>query len=200
MNAKEISDATLPTVTPADDDLMILYDVSEGTTGKTPISGIAPKVAENIDISTLPAVTPAADDVLMIRDTSAGTTGKATIADIINNSSVGDVISLPTVQLFNTTTGETGNLNVKFLKLRSNRGIVFVDGSVKNSYNGTVNFSFSIPNISIYTILCIQGSEEGNIDGRVAYSLETRDFYMLDCAGRNRLIHIRASLICDVSN
>ena len=48
MNAKEISDATLPTVTPADDDLMILYDVSEGTTGKTPISGIAPKVAENI--------------------------------------------------------------------------------------------------------------------------------------------------------
>ena len=53
MNAKEISDATLPTVTPADDDLMILYDVSEGTTGKAPISGIAPKVAENIDISTL---------------------------------------------------------------------------------------------------------------------------------------------------
>ena len=48
MNAKEISDATLPTVTPANDDLMILYDVSEGTTGKTPISGIAPKVAENI--------------------------------------------------------------------------------------------------------------------------------------------------------
>ena len=48
MNAKEISDATLPTVTPADDDLMILYDVSAGTTGKTPISGIAPKVAENI--------------------------------------------------------------------------------------------------------------------------------------------------------
>ena len=82
MNAKEISDATLPTVTPAADDLMILYDVSERTTGKTPISGIAPKVAENIDISTLPAVTPAADDVLMIRDTSAGTTGKATIADI----------------------------------------------------------------------------------------------------------------------
>jgi hypothetical protein len=48
MNAKEISDATLPTVTPAADDLMILYDVSAGTTGKTPISGIAPKVAENI--------------------------------------------------------------------------------------------------------------------------------------------------------
>jgi len=50
MNAKEISDATLPTVTPDDDDLMILYDVSEETTGKIPISGIAPKVAENINI------------------------------------------------------------------------------------------------------------------------------------------------------
>jgi len=87
MNAKEISDATLPTVTPADDDLMILYDVSAGTTGKTPISGIAPKVAENIDIATLPAVTPAADDVLMIRDTSEGTTGKATIADVVKKVS-----------------------------------------------------------------------------------------------------------------
>jgi len=87
MNAKEISDATLPTVTPAADDLMILYDVSERTTGKTPISGIAPKVAENIDISTLPAVTPAADDVLMIRDTSEGTTGKATIADVVKKVS-----------------------------------------------------------------------------------------------------------------
>ena len=41
MNAKEISDATLPTVTPDDDDLMILYDVSEETTGKAPISKIA---------------------------------------------------------------------------------------------------------------------------------------------------------------
>lgn len=85
MNAKEISDSTLPAVTPDDDDLMILYDVSEGTTGKAPIAGIAPKVAKNINISTLPAVTPAADDVLMIRDTSARTTGKATIADIFKN-------------------------------------------------------------------------------------------------------------------
>jgi len=40
MNAKEISDATLPTVTPADDDLMILYDVSEGTTGKATIANL----------------------------------------------------------------------------------------------------------------------------------------------------------------
>ena len=75
MNAKEISDATLESVTPADNDLMLIYDTSEGTTGKATIADIAPKVAENIDISTLPAVTPAADDVLMIRDTSAGTTG-----------------------------------------------------------------------------------------------------------------------------
>lgn len=82
MNAKEISDSTLPAVTPADNDLMILYDVSEGTTGKAPIADLAPKVAENIDIATLPTVTPAADNVLMIGDTSAGTTGKATIAGI----------------------------------------------------------------------------------------------------------------------
>lgn len=53
MNAKEISDSTLPAVTPDDDDLMILYDVSEGTTGKAPIAGIAPKVAENIDTEDL---------------------------------------------------------------------------------------------------------------------------------------------------
>lgn len=79
MNAKEISDATLESVTPADNDLMLIYDTSEGTTGKATIADIAPKVAENIDISTLPAVTPAADDVLMIGDTSAGTTGKATL-------------------------------------------------------------------------------------------------------------------------
>lgn len=85
MNAKEISDATLPAVTPADDDLMILYDVSEGTTGKAPIADIAPKVAENIDISTLPTVTPAADDVLMLGDTSARTTGKTTISAIFHN-------------------------------------------------------------------------------------------------------------------
>ena len=40
MNAKEISDSTLPAVTPSDDDLMILYDVSEGTTGKVPIENL----------------------------------------------------------------------------------------------------------------------------------------------------------------
>lgn len=34
MNAKEISDATLPAVTPADNDLMLIYDTLEGTTGK----------------------------------------------------------------------------------------------------------------------------------------------------------------------
>ena len=50
MNAKEISDATLPAVTPADDDLMLIYDTSEGTTGKATIADIAPKVAENINI------------------------------------------------------------------------------------------------------------------------------------------------------
>ena len=82
MNAKEISDATLESVTPADNDFMLIYDTSERTTGKATIAGIAPKVAENINISTLPEVTPAADDVLMIRDTSERTTGKATIADI----------------------------------------------------------------------------------------------------------------------
>ena len=85
MNAKEISDSTLESVTPADNDLMLIYDTSEGTTGKATIADIAPKVAENIDIATLPAVTPAADDFLMIRDTSAGKTGKTTIADIFNN-------------------------------------------------------------------------------------------------------------------
>ena len=42
MNAKEISDATLPTVTPADDDLMLIYDTSEGTTGKATIADIIP--------------------------------------------------------------------------------------------------------------------------------------------------------------
>ena len=83
MNAKEISDSTLESVTPADNDLLIIYDTSEGTTGKATIADIAPKVAENIDIATLPAVTPAADDVLMIGDTSAGTIGKSTISDIV---------------------------------------------------------------------------------------------------------------------
>lgn len=199
MNAKEISDATLESVTPADNDLMLIYDTSEGTTGKATIAGIAPKVAENIDISTLPAVTPAADDVLMLRDTSAGTTGKATIADIINNSSVGDIISLPTVQISNSTTGETGVLTVSFLKLRSHRGIVFVDGSVRNSSTrGTIHLSFSISDIFSYTILSIQGSESGNTDAKVAYSLTTSDFYMTNCLGGNSSIYVRASMICDV--
>lgn len=199
MNAKEISDATLPAVTPADDDLLLIYNTSEGTTGKATIADIAPKVAENIDIATLPAVTPAADDVLMLHDTSAGKTGKATIAAIINNSSVGDIISLPTVQLLNLTTGEKGDLRVTFLKLRSNRGIVFCNGEVKNSMSGTIHLSFSVPNISIYDFLCIQGSEIGNFYGKVAYSLLTSDFYMTDCVG-NSSIHIRASMICNVSN
>ena len=200
MNAKEISDATLESVTPADNDLMLIYDTSEGTTGKATIAGIAPKVAENIDISTLPAVTPAADDVLMLRDTSAGTTGKATIADIIDKSSVGDIISLPSVQISNGTTGEKGVLTVKFLKLRSHRGIVFVDGSVRNSSPGTISLTFSIPNIFGYTILSIQGSESKNANAKVAYSFGTPDFYMTDCLGGDSTIYIRASLICDVLN
>lgn len=54
MNAKEISDATLESVTLANDDLMLIYDTSEGTTGKATIADIAPKVAENIDIETIP--------------------------------------------------------------------------------------------------------------------------------------------------
>ena len=53
MNAKEISDSTLESVTPADNDLMLIYDTSEGTTGKTTISAIAPKVAENIPVSSI---------------------------------------------------------------------------------------------------------------------------------------------------
>jgi len=157
MNAKEISDATLPTVTPADDDLMILYDVSEGTTGK------------------------------------------ATIADIINNSSVGDIISLPPVQLLNVTTGDTSNLNVRFLKLRSNRGIVFCDGTVNNSKSGTIRLSFTIPNIFLIHILYIQGSELLNAAAYIAYSISTDDFFMKDCIGSGG-IYIRAAMICDVSN
>jgi len=46
MNAKEISDSTLESVTPADNDLMLIYDTSEGTTGKATIADIAQKVAE----------------------------------------------------------------------------------------------------------------------------------------------------------
>ena len=46
MNAKEISDATLPTVTPADDDLMLIYDTSEGTTGKATIADVVKKVSD----------------------------------------------------------------------------------------------------------------------------------------------------------
>lgn len=108
MNAKEISDSTLESVTPADNDLMLIYDTSEGTTGKATIADIAPKVAENIDISTLPAVTPAADDVLMIRDTSAGTTGKATIADITQKGVLvsGLKLNMPLIQRISDEGGE----------------------------------------------------------------------------------------------
>lgn len=53
MNAKEISDATLESVTPADNDLILIYDTSEGTTGKATIADIAPKVAENINTEEL---------------------------------------------------------------------------------------------------------------------------------------------------
>ena len=121
MNAKEISDATLESVTPADNDLMLIYDTSEGTTGKATIAGIAPKVAENIDIATLPAVTPAADDVLMLRDTSAGTTGKATIAGIAPKVAENiDISTLPAVtpaaddvlMLRDTSAGTTGKATI----------------------------------------------------------------------------------------
>ena len=144
MNAIEISDATLPTVTPADDDLMILYDVSAGTTGKTPISGIAPKVAENIDISTLPAVTPAADDVLMIRDTSEGTTGKATIADVVKK--VSDIVRLeldtPVIKKQNDTieggeivfeSGGTSDLDSVFIDVY--RNTIRIRSKINNSMN-----------------------------------------------------------------
>ena len=40
MNAKEISDSTLESVTPADNDLMLIYDTSEGTTGKATIANM----------------------------------------------------------------------------------------------------------------------------------------------------------------
>lgn len=51
MNAKEISDATLESVTPANDDLMLIYDTSAGTTGKATIASIAPIIQANFDIS-----------------------------------------------------------------------------------------------------------------------------------------------------
>lgn len=47
MNAKEISDATLESVTPADNDLMLIYDTSEGTTGKATIADIVQKGASS---------------------------------------------------------------------------------------------------------------------------------------------------------
>ena len=40
MNAKEISDSTLESVTPADNDLMLIYDTSEGKTGKATIANL----------------------------------------------------------------------------------------------------------------------------------------------------------------
>lgn len=43
MNAKEISDATLPAVTPDNNDLMLIYDTSAGTTGKATIADITQK-------------------------------------------------------------------------------------------------------------------------------------------------------------
>jgi len=44
MNAKEISDVTLESVTPADNDLLLIYDTSAGTTGKATLADIAPKI------------------------------------------------------------------------------------------------------------------------------------------------------------
>lgn len=54
MNAKEISDSTLPAVTPADNDLMLIYDTSEGTTGKATINDVVKKVSdiEHLKLST----------------------------------------------------------------------------------------------------------------------------------------------------
>jgi len=148
MNAKEISDATLPTVTPADDDLMILYDVSEGTTGKTPISGIAPKVAENIDISTLPAVTPAADDVLMIRDTSEGTTGKATIADVVKKVSDIKRLELDTPVIKKQNDDVEGG-EIKF----ESGGTSDLDSVIIDVYENVIRFRAKINNtINLFNI------------------------------------------------
>jgi len=144
MNAKEISDATLPTVTPADDDLMLIYDTSEGTTGKATIADIAPKVAENIDIATLPAVTPAADDVLMIRDTSEGTTGKATIADVVKKvSDIGHLeLDTPVIKKQNDTleggemefeSGDTSDIDSVIIDVY--RNVFRIRSTINNSIN-----------------------------------------------------------------
>jgi len=49
MNAKEISDATLESVTPADNDLMLIYDTSAGTTGKATIASIFNVMADFLE-------------------------------------------------------------------------------------------------------------------------------------------------------
>lgn len=148
MNAKEISDATLESVTPADNDLMLIYDTSEGTTGKATIAGIAPKVAENIDISTLPAVTPAADDVLMIRDTSEEMTGKATV-DILKAFFYQPVIVDYTLNIGSVLEGgvfRIGNLVMINISIRftaiSDYTLILSNLPLINNY--VANFSFTI--------------------------------------------------------
>ena len=142
MNAKEISDSTLESVTPADNDLLIIYDTSEGTTGKATIADIAPKVAENIDISTLPAVTPAANDVLMIGDTSEGTTGKATIADIAPKVAENiDIATLPAVtpaaddvlMIRDTSAGTTGKATIADIAPKVAENIPIINGTLTYS-------------------------------------------------------------------
>ena len=111
MNAKEISDATLESVTPANDDLMLIYDTSAGTTGKATIASIAPIIQANFDISNgvasgdtrpvesdavytalenalsisrvsdLPTSTPEADDFLIFGNSETGN-AKNSIASI----------------------------------------------------------------------------------------------------------------------
>ena len=56
MNAKEISDSTLESVTPADNDLLLIYDTSAGTTGKATLADIAPKIKRGTVI--IPSSTP----------------------------------------------------------------------------------------------------------------------------------------------
>ena len=144
MNAKVISDSTLPAVTPDDDDLMLIYDTSEGTTGKATIADIAPKVAENIDIATLPAVTPDDDDVLMLRDTSAETTGKATIADIIQKGVLveGFLLYTPLIQR-EKNKGDSEGGEIRFQNANNST----IGNVVMDVFNNTVRFFTTINDV-----------------------------------------------------
>ena len=81
MNAKEISDSTLESVTPANNDLMLIYDTSEGTTGKATIADIAQAIARFVDMSDLPTSTPEESDFLIFGNSETGN-AKNSIASI----------------------------------------------------------------------------------------------------------------------